>query len=134
MHDYRETVEELYSAAATTAAPKLCCTQTPPWKLPGLKVPKAMLERNYGCGTTVHPRNPPARPRGAPPRFRSPAETPRRAARPPPPPTPPHLADDPRLRAECLSGALLLDEYLAAMVRAGFGTIEVRAKRPYRVL
>jgi hypothetical protein len=34
----------------------------------------------------------------------------------------------------CLSGALTLDEYLGALVEAGFGTIEVRARRPYRVL
>jgi ubiquinone/menaquinone biosynthesis C-methylase UbiE len=49
-------------------------------------------------------------------------------------PIPSHLADDDRLRAECLSGALPLEQYLAAMVRAGFGTIEVRSKRPYRLL
>ena len=47
---------------------------------------------------------------------------------------PQHLADDPRLRAECLSGALPLDGYLAALVDAGFGTIEVRRRIPYRLL
>jgi SAM-dependent methyltransferase len=49
-------------------------------------------------------------------------------------PIPAHLAADPRLRAECLSGALTYEEYLAAIVRAGFGTVEVRARVPYRML
>lgn len=49
-------------------------------------------------------------------------------------PIPPHLAADPRLRAECLSGALTYEEYIAAIVRAGFGTVEIRARVPYRVL
>ena len=49
-------------------------------------------------------------------------------------PMPAHLADDDRLRAECLSGALMLDDYLQAVVNAGFGTIEVRRKSTYRVL
>ncbi|HYH95844.1 arsenosugar biosynthesis arsenite methyltransferase ArsM [Hyalangium sp.] len=49
-------------------------------------------------------------------------------------PIPAHLAADPRLRAECLSGALTYEEYMAAIVRAGFGTVEVRARVPYRVL
>jgi hypothetical protein len=34
----------------------------------------------------------------------------------------------------CLSGALSLDAYLARIVEAGFGTIEIRGRRPYRVL
>ena len=49
-------------------------------------------------------------------------------------PIPPHLADDDRLRAQCLSGALPLDDYLSELVAAGFGTLEVRARRPYRLL
>ena len=51
-------------------------------------------------------------------------------------PMPAHLAKDDRLRAECLSGALLLafGAYLKAIVEAGFGTIEVRRKSTYRVL
>lgn len=229
MNDYRDAVEKLYAEAAAEAQPKLCCTQTPVWKLPGLAVPRAMLERNYGCGTTVSPRDladaqtvlyvgvgagmealqmsyfvrraggviaidkvdamletaaallreaaaenawfepsfvelrkgdalslPVAdasidlaaqnclfniftrehlhqalaemarvlRPRGKL-MLSDPIAT---------RPIPAHLADDPRLRAECLSGALLLDEYLQAIVAAGFGTIEVRGRRPYRVL
>jgi ubiquinone/menaquinone biosynthesis C-methylase UbiE len=49
-------------------------------------------------------------------------------------PIPAHLANDARLRAECLSGALTYDEYMTELVAAGFGTIEVRARGPYRVL
>jgi ubiquinone/menaquinone biosynthesis C-methylase UbiE len=229
MSDYRDTVEELYATAAVQAQPKLCCTQTPVWQLPGLRVPRAMLERNYGCGTTVNPRDLAAaervlyvgvgagmealqmsyfvrRPGGviaidkvgamldtaAALLHAAAAENPwfepsfielrqgdalalpvpdatidlaaqnclfniftrdhlalalaemHRVLRPhgklmlsdpvATQPIPPHLAADPRLRAECLSGALLLDEYLQAIVAAGFGTIEVRARRPYRVL
>lgn len=49
-------------------------------------------------------------------------------------PIPDRLRSDEHLRAKCLSGALSLEEYLAAVVGAGFGTIEIRARRPYRVL
>ncbi|MEW5850447.1 MAG: arsenosugar biosynthesis arsenite methyltransferase ArsM [Myxococcota bacterium] len=226
---YQDVVDEVYAEAARTAQPKLCCTQTPPWKLPGLKVPKAMLERNYGCGSTVNPRDLSdvervlyvgvgagmealqlsyfvRRPGGVvavdkvdamlqtaatllqeaagvnpwfDPSFvelrrgdalelpvanatmdvaaqnclfniftrehldRALAEM-HRVLKPrgklmlsdpvSTRPIPAHLANDARLRAECLSGALPLDEYLAAVVRAGFGTVEVRSRRPYRVL
>lgn len=44
------------------------------------------------------------------------------------------LKNDERLRALCLSGALPLSDYLHRLTSIGFGTIEVRAKRPYRVL
>lgn len=44
------------------------------------------------------------------------------------------LRGDDRLRAMCLSGAVTLDEYLAQITGAGFGTVEVRGRRPYRVL
>lgn len=229
MSDYRETVEQLYTEAALAAQPKLCCTMTPPWRLPGLTVPQAMLDKNYGCGTTVHPRDLAGidrvlyvgvgaglealqlayfvrKPGGvvavdkvdamltvagellgeaaeANDWFdRSMVELRRGDALDLPVPDgtvglaaqnclfniftrdhlaqalremhrvlaphgklsmsdpiatrpiPKHLVDDPRLRAECLSGALPLDEYLAAIVAAGFGTIEVRARKPYRVL
>jgi SAM-dependent methyltransferase len=229
MSDYRETVDALYTAAAIAAQPRLCCTQTPVWRLPQLRVPRAMLERNYGCGTTVHPRDLADAQRvlyigvGAGMEalqfsyfLRRPGavvaidkldamlDTARRlldeAAREnawfdpdfvelrrgdalalpldsesvdlaaqnclfniftrshlaqalrevhrvlrprgklmlsdpiASHPIPEHLAQDPQLRAECLSGALPLDDYLAAVVAAGFGTIEVRARRPYRVL
>jgi ubiquinone/menaquinone biosynthesis C-methylase UbiE len=44
------------------------------------------------------------------------------------------LLNDEKLRALCLSGALPLNEYIKMITDAGFGTIEIRAKRPYRVL
>lgn len=47
---------------------------------------------------------------------------------------PESLLNNETLRALCLSGALPLDEYVAMLTDAGFGTIEIRAKRPYRVL
>jgi ubiquinone/menaquinone biosynthesis C-methylase UbiE len=49
-------------------------------------------------------------------------------------PIPLHLQQDDRLRALCLSGALTYDEYMQHLITAGFGQIEVRARRPYRVL
>ena len=47
---------------------------------------------------------------------------------------PEHLQRDDRLRAMCLSGAITYEKYVQMLVDAGFGTIEVRARRPYRVL
>lgn len=44
------------------------------------------------------------------------------------------LIQDERLRALCLSGALPLNEYIAMITAVGFGTVEIRAKRPYRIL
>lgn len=44
------------------------------------------------------------------------------------------LRDDDKLRAACLSGAIPLKDYIKAITDAGFATIEVRAKRAYRVL
>lgn len=229
MTDYRDVAEALYADAAHTPQPALCCTQTPPWKLPGLHIPDAMAERNYGCGSTVNPRDLAGAKRvlyvgvGAGMEalqlsyfLRQPGgvialdkvdamlETARqllaaaaaenawfdpsfielrkgdalslpvdnnavdvaaqnclfniftqdhlaaalhemhRVLRPhgrlvlsdpvATRPIPKHLADDPSLRAQCLSGALPLQDYLNAIVAAGFGTVEVRAKRPYRVL
>jgi len=49
-------------------------------------------------------------------------------------PIPDRLRADERLRAQCISGAIPLDSYLEKIVAAGFGTIEIRARRPYRVL
>lgn len=226
---YLEMVRDVYAHAAEVPQPKLCCTTSPVWRLPGLSVPVAMLEMNYGCGTTVHPedigiddtilyvgvgggmealqlayfaRRPggvvavdtvPAMLEKARANFQiAAAENPwfdpsfvslregdalalpvadasvdlaaqnclfnvftrehldqalaemHRVLRPrgrlslsdpiATRPIPPHLAADARLRAECLSGALTYDEYIAAIVRAGFGTVEVRARLPYRVL
>ncbi len=47
---------------------------------------------------------------------------------------PDHLRRDQRLRAMCLTGALPLAEYVKRLTDIGFGTVEVRARRPYRVL
>lgn len=44
------------------------------------------------------------------------------------------LRNDERLRALCLTGALPLADYVKRLTDTGFGTIEVRARRPYRVL
>jgi len=44
------------------------------------------------------------------------------------------LRADENLRALCLSGAIPLNEYLKLITDCGFGTVEVRAKRPYRIL
>ena len=49
-------------------------------------------------------------------------------------PIPPHLKQDERLRALCLSGALTYTEYVQHLVDVGFGQVEVRARRPYRLL
>jgi SAM-dependent methyltransferase len=49
-------------------------------------------------------------------------------------PMPENLRNDERLRALCLSGSLAMEEYLKLITDAGFGTVEVRAKRPYRIL
>src|SRR5512139_1444285 len=57
MTDYLDAVDALYTEAARAPIAALCCTSTPPWKLPGLVVPAEMLAKNYGCGTTVHPRD-----------------------------------------------------------------------------
>jgi len=47
---------------------------------------------------------------------------------------PESLLEDEKLRALCLSGAISLKEYIDVLTSIGFGTVEVRAKRPYRVL
>jgi len=227
--DYLKATEDLYAEAALAPQAALCCTSTPPWKLPGLVIPDGMVERNYGCGSTVDPRDLAdvervlyvgvgagmealqlawfvRRPGGVIGIDRVDAMlqvagellTEAEASNPwferdfidlrkgdaldlPVPdesvdlaaqnclfnifrsedlatalseihrglrphgrlvlsdpvatrPIPAHLANDDRLRAECLSGALPLDDYLAALVAAGFGTIEVRSRRPYRIL
>ncbi len=44
------------------------------------------------------------------------------------------LRDDDRLRALCLSGSLPIAEYVKALTDVGFGTIEIRARKPYRIL
>jgi len=44
------------------------------------------------------------------------------------------LRNDERLRAACLSGSIPLKEYIDMITSVGFGTVEIRAKRPYRIL
>lgn len=44
------------------------------------------------------------------------------------------LREDARLRALCLSGSLPIAEYVKALTDVGFGTIEIRARKPYRIL
>ncbi|TXD54046.1 MULTISPECIES: arsenosugar biosynthesis arsenite methyltransferase ArsM [unclassified Polaribacter] len=44
------------------------------------------------------------------------------------------LRNDDRLRALCLSGSLSIANYVKALTDAGFGTIEIRARKPYRIL
>jgi len=44
------------------------------------------------------------------------------------------LRNDERLRALCLSGSLSIANYIKALTDAGFGTIEIRARKPYRIL
>jgi SAM-dependent methyltransferase len=226
---YLETTRDFYKQAALTPDQGLCCTTSPVWALPELSVPSRMLEMNYGCGTTVHPRDlakqpsvlyigiggglellqfayfcrrpggvvgiePVAEMREAArhnlaaaarenPWFREDfveiregdalslpvgdgeigvaaqnclfnifdaedldralAET-YRVLRAQgrlvlsdpvaPHALPEHLARDERLRAMCLSGAITYERYIERLIEAGFGTLEVRARRPYRVL
>ncbi|ASV30173.1 arsenosugar biosynthesis arsenite methyltransferase ArsM [Maribacter cobaltidurans] len=44
------------------------------------------------------------------------------------------LRNNDRLRALCLSGSLPIREYVKALTDVGFGTIEIRARKPYRIL
>ncbi len=44
------------------------------------------------------------------------------------------LRNDDRLRALCLSGSIPIAEYVKALTDVGFGTIEIRARKPYRIL
>ena len=54
---YLNATEDLYRQAALSPQVGLCCTTTPIWQLPELSIPKKMLEMNYGCGSTVDPRD-----------------------------------------------------------------------------
>ena len=226
---YLATTASVYREAALTPQEGLCCTTNPVWELPGLKVPVSMQRMNYGCGTTVHPRdlvNDPKilyvgvgggmellqftyfsrQPNGVigidvvdemleachrnfleaeetNPWFsrefvdlrkgdalKLPIESDSidvaaqnclfnifkeedlrkaisemyRVLRPQgrlvmsdpicEKPIPQALRDDERLRALCLSGSLPLNEYVKMLTDAGFGTIEIRARKPYRIL
>jgi SAM-dependent methyltransferase len=226
---YLATTRDIYKEAALNPQQGLCCATTPVWQLPGLAIPKKMLAMNYGCGSTVHPRDLTGAPtvlyvgvgggmellqfayfsrrKGAvigldvvdemlaacranlleagrqnswlessfvdlrkgdaldlpvadgfvdvaaqnclfnifhdrdleralsemyrvlKPHGRLILSDPVCEA-----PMPQQLKDDDRLRALCLTGAMPLDEYIRRLTGIGFGTIEVRARRPYRVL
>ena len=226
---YHKTTHDVYEKAAENPDVGLCCTTTPVWKLPELHIPSIMLEMNYGCGSTVHPRDLDGNPnvlyvgigggmellqfsyfsrrKGAvvgldvvdkmidtckknleiaekendwfdkdfisirkgdalhlpvddssidvaaqnclfnifkkedliqslkemyrvlKPHGRLVLSDPICEQ-----PMPEHLREDERLRALCLSGAIPLNEYVKMLTDVGFGTVEIRAKRPYRIL
>lgn len=229
MQSYLETTKDIYKEAALTPDLGLCCTTTPVWAFPGLEIPKKMLDMNYGCGSTVHPRDLVNSPKilyvgvgggmellqfsyfsrqangvmgvdvvdemidackenfeeaeKLNPWFDSSfvsvrkgdalnlpvddesvdvaaqnclfnifhEEDLKRALQEMHRVLKPHgrlvlsdpiaqqvmpesLKQDERLRALCLSGALPLDQYIKMITDIGFGTVEVRAKRPYRIL
>ncbi|HEV8553715.1 MAG TPA: arsenosugar biosynthesis arsenite methyltransferase ArsM [Casimicrobiaceae bacterium] len=226
---YHSTTRDVYREAALNPRQGLCCTTTPVWRLPDLSISKRMLAMNYGCGSTVHPRdldrsptvlyvgvgggmevlqfayftrrkasvigvdvvdemltacrdnlreaalqNPWLRPDFVDLRHGDALDLPladasvdvaaqnclfnvfhdadlTRALAEMYRVLKPHgrlvlsdpisesaipevLRNDERLRALCLSGALPLSDYLRRLTAIGFGTIEVRARRPYRVL
>lgn len=226
---YLEAAAQFYSEVAETPQVGLCCVQSSPLQLPGLKIPCQMQEMNYGCGTTVHSAelsNQPtvlyvgvggglealqfayfSRRPGAVIAIDPVAAMREAAARnlqiaakdnpwfdpsfveirsgdafalPVPDasvdvvaqnclfnifepedltralkeafrvlkpggrlqmsdpiatrPIPAHLQQDERLRAMCLSGALTYEQYIERIVGAGFGQVEIRARRPYRLL
>lgn len=227
--NYLDTTIDVYKKAAETPDVGLCCTITPIWQFPGLSIPKIMQQMNYGCGSTVHPRdlvnNPKilyvgvgggmevlqfsyfSRQKGGVVGvdvvdemlescrknlktaedennwFQSdfvdlkkgsalelPVENESidvaaqnclfniftqedlqqalsemyRVLKPhgrlvlsdPVCETemPEHLKNDPKLRALCLSGAIPLNDYIKTITDIGFGTVEIRAKRAYRIL
>ena len=226
---YLQTTHDVYREAAITPDVGLCCTTTPVWQLPELSIPTKMLKMNYGCGSTVHPRdlinNPTIlyvgvgggmellqfsyfsrKPKGVigldvvdemltasrenfkaaeklNPWFKSEfvdlrkgdalnlnvednsidvaaqnclfnifkAEELKKAIKEMYRVLKPHgrlvmsdptceqemndeLRNDERLRALCLSGSLPITEYVKMLTDAGFGTIEIRARKPYRIL
>jgi SAM-dependent methyltransferase len=229
MLSYLETTRNVYKEAAENPQRGLCCTTTPVWQLPGLDIPARMLEMNYGCGSTVNPRDLVKNPRilyvgvgggmellqfayfsrqphgvigidvvdemleasrqnfveaeKLNPWFRSSFVDLRRGDAIHIPmednsidvaaqnclfnifkedelkmalremyrvlkprgrlvlsdpvcesEMPQTLKNDERLRALCLSGALPLKEYIRMITDTGFGTVEIRARRPYRIL
>lgn len=54
---YLTTTADVYRQAAQEPQVGLCCTTNPVWQLPGLSIPPRMLRMNYGCGSTVNPRD-----------------------------------------------------------------------------
>lgn len=229
MNHYLDATKDLYKEAAITPDVGLCCTTTPIWQLPQLSIPKKMQEMNYGCGSTVHPRDLVNDPKilyvgvgggmellqfsyfsrqtngvlgvdVVDEMLKASAENfiqaeeendwfknefvslkkgdalnlpvdnesidvaaqnclfnifkiedlkkalteMYRVLKPHgrlvmsdpicDQPMPDHLRADDKLRALCLSGSIPMKDYIRMLTDAGFGTIEVRAKRPYRIL
>ena len=54
---YLDITQEVYKEAALEPQVGLCCTSSPVWELPDMKIPRQMQQMNYGCGSTVHPRD-----------------------------------------------------------------------------
>ncbi len=54
---YLDITADVYRQAAQEPQVGLCCTTNPVWQLPGLSIPPRMLRMNYGCGSTVNPRD-----------------------------------------------------------------------------
>lgn len=226
---YLETTQDVYKKAAETPDVGLCCTTTPVWRLPDLEMPVIMEQMNYGCGSTVNPRDLAGSPKilyvgvgggmellqfayfsrqnegvvgvdvvdemlsaskrnfveaeALNPWFKSDFVDLRKGDALNLPVEdnsidvaaqnclfnifkeadlkkalkemyrvlkpygrlvmsdpicdegmPEHLREDERLRALCLSGSLSLKDYIKMITDCGFGTIEVRAKRAYRIL
>lgn len=57
MDAYLSVARDVYKEAALNPQQGLCCATTPIWRLPELSIPSRMLEMNYGCGSTVNPRD-----------------------------------------------------------------------------
>jgi SAM-dependent methyltransferase len=57
MPTYLDTVADVYAEAAARPDSGLCCTTSPVWRFPDLVIPPIMLQMNYGCGSTVDPRD-----------------------------------------------------------------------------
>jgi SAM-dependent methyltransferase len=57
MSNYLQTLADVYTAAAQQPDAGLCCTRSSAWRLPGLHIPPVMRALNYGCGSTVDPRD-----------------------------------------------------------------------------
>ncbi|MDG2448405.1 MAG: arsenosugar biosynthesis arsenite methyltransferase ArsM [Saprospiraceae bacterium] len=54
---YLDTTKDVYKKAAESPDVGLCCTTSPIWKLPELNMPDIMVQMNYGCGSTINPRD-----------------------------------------------------------------------------
>src|SRR5437764_11390328 len=57
MPSYLDTVADVYAQAAVRPDADLCCTASPVCRFPDLVIPPVMLRMNYGCGSTVDPRD-----------------------------------------------------------------------------